>query len=115
MATPYTVFTPPVTKTAPIVLNIPIPAGNPLQVEVFLGPNQTTKTYTSGKKNFTSVDPFTDTPVINCPIALPSGAAAANLGAYILLYDGTGNFLYGWFDPTMVVIMGGTVKPIVWG
>ena len=101
------VLMPGVTKTAvaPITLS---PSGLSCEAELFLGPNDTTKVATSGKKPFTSTGAAQS---VRLPVTMPSAGAAYHVyldvfvkGYRILAYQATED----------VVIPSGQVGPIIW-
>ena len=97
------------TATAPITAK---PAGMACQAELFLGPNPTTKTATSGLKAFTS----TGAPqAVSLPVTMPTPPAdeGAAYHVYIDVYAGGVKFL-SYIATEDVVIPGGSIGPITW-
>lgn len=97
------------TAKAPITAK---PAGMACQAELFLGPNATTKSATSGMVAFTSIGASQD---VNLPVTMPTPAAGegAAYHVYIDVYAGGMKFL-AYIATEDVVIPGGSVGPITW-
>jgi|GEM_PF-3291360 len=93
------------TAVAPITVS---PSGLACEAELFLGPNDATKSATSGKKSFTS----TGAPqAVNLPVMMPTGGAAYHVyldvfvdGYRILAYTATED----------VIVPAGSVGAITW-
>lgn len=102
------VFGPGITKTAKVPVDVD-PSGLSCQLEVFLGPNATTKVATSGLKAFTSTG-LQQT--INAAITMPA-AAGVSYHVYIDLYV-AGYYLAGYQATEDVVIPSGLIGPIIW-
>jgi hypothetical protein len=83
------VFQPSTAKNPTVVVNCNLPAGTTGYFEVFLGPNQTTKTVTSGKIVFTAPTVNTNSAPVVCPITLP--ATPAQYHVYVVVYDSKSN------------------------
>jgi hypothetical protein len=107
----YDIFQPNQVKNAGVVFNLNIPSGVAMQVEVFIGPNPTTKTATSNKKPFTTPTPNTNTASVACPITMP--ATSGVLNEYIFLYDAAGNVAFSWINVNQLVVISGTAT-ITW-
>lgn len=105
------ILAPGSSKTAKVPITAK-PSGMACEVEVFLGPNETTKVVTSGRKPFTSTGASQD---VNCPITMPTPAAGegAAYHVYIDVYTGGFRFLAG-IGTEDVVIPGGSIGPIAW-
>ena len=88
------------------------PAGMACEVELFLGPNETTKVVTSGRKPFTSTGA---SQLVSCPVTMPTPPAGegAAYHVYIDVYTGGFRFLAG-IGTEDVVIPGGSIGPIDW-
>ncbi len=97
------------TAKAPITAK---PAGMACQVELFLGPNATTKSATSGMVSFTSTGTSQD---VNLPVTMPTPAAGegADYHVYIDVYAGGMKFM-SYIATEDVVIPGGSIGPITW-
>jgi len=95
------------TATVPITAK---PSGMACEVEVFLGPNETTKVVTSGRKPFTSTGSSQN---VACPVTMPTNGGSA-YHVYIDVYTGGFKFLAG-IGTEDVVIPGGSIGPITWG
>jgi hypothetical protein len=92
--------------TAKVTVNV---AGLPCTCELFVGPNDTTKVATSGKKSFTSS--ITGT-TISLPITMPTTGGVYHV--YIdVEYQGV--IFLAFVDPADVTIIGGTIEPPIWG
>lgn len=102
------VFTPSVTKTAMVPVDIN-PAGVACEIELFLGPNATTKSATSGRRAFTSTGA---SQIVNAPVTMPAASGVA-YHVYIDLYVG-GIYLAGYTATEDVIIPSGSVGPITW-
>ena len=105
------ILAPGSSKTAKVPITAK-PAGMACEAEVFLGPNETTKVATSGRKTFTSTGA---SQLINCPITMPTppvGEGAA-YHVYIDVYTGGFRFIAG-IGLEDVVIPGGSIGPIDW-
>ncbi len=103
------VFAPGVTKTAKIPITV-TPTGLSCSVELFLGPNASTKVVTSGLKPFTSTGLQQ---LVNAPVIMPSPAVGTSYHVYIDLYV-AGMYLAGYTATDDVVIPSGVVGPITW-
>ena len=108
---PDPILAPGAAKTARVPITAK-PAGMACEVEVFLGPNDTTKVVTSGRKPFTSTGA---SQLVNCPITMPTPPAGegAAYHVYIDVYTGGFRFLAG-IGTEDVVIPGGSIGPIDW-
>lgn len=97
------------TATAPITAK---PAGMNCEAELFLGPDATTKTATSGRKAFTSTGAAIS---VSFPLAMPTPPAGegASYHVYIDVYAGDVIFL-SYIAIEDVVIPGGSIGPIIW-
>lgn len=94
------------TAKAPITAK---PAGMACQAELFLGPNPTTKSATSGMVSFTSTGASQD---VNLPVTMPANGGAS-YHVYIDVYAGGMKFL-SYIATEDVVIPGGSIGPITW-
>ena len=94
------------TPTVPITAK---PAGMACEVELFLGPNETTKVVTSGRKLFTSTGTSQN---VSCPVIMPTAGGVA-YHVYIDVYTGGYKFIAG-IGTEDVVIPGGSIGPITW-
>ena len=101
------VFAPGVIKTAKVPVDVD-PSGLACQIEVFLGPNATTKTATSGLKAFTSTGAQQS---VSAAITMPAGGASYHV--YIDLYV-AGMYLAGYQATEDVIIPSGSIGPITW-
>lgn len=101
------VFAPGAAKVAKVPVTV-VPAGVPCELEIFIGPNPTIKTTTSGKIAFTSTGAAQN---INCPIAMPTTAGQYHV--YVDLTSG-GYLLAAYVDLNDIAILSGSVGPIVW-
>lgn len=102
------VFLPGVLKTAKIPITV-VPAGLSCGVELFLGPNASTKVATSGLKAFTSTGLQQ---IVSAPVTMPA-ATGVTYHVYIDLYV-AGMYLAGYTATEDVIIPSGSVGPIVW-
>jgi len=102
------VFGPGISKTAKVPVDVD-PSGLSCQLEVFLGPNASTKVATSGLKAFTSTGAQQ---IVNAAITMPS-AAGVSYHVYIDLYV-AGYYLAGYQATEDVVIPSGSIGPITW-
>ncbi len=103
------IFGPGIPKTAVIPITVS-PSGLSSEVELFLGPNDTTKIATSG------LIPFTSTGVqqsVSLPITMPSPGGDA-YHVYIDVYA-EGYLLVAYVATEDVLIPSGEVGPPVWG
>ena len=105
------ILAPGSSKTAKVPITAK-PAGMASEVEVFLGPNETTKIVTSGRKPFTSTGASQS---VSCPITMPTPAAGegAAYHVYIDVYTGGFKFIAG-IATEDVVIPGGSIGNITW-
>ncbi len=94
-------------KTAKIPITV-TPSNLGCQVELYLGPNQSTKTVTSGQVTFTSTGSSQN---VNVTITLPTTAGAYNV--YIDITSG-GYLIGAYIDSNTIVIPSGSIGPIVW-
>jgi len=94
------------TATVPVTAK---PAGMACEVELFLGPNDTTKVATSGRKPFTSTGALQN---VTCPVTMPTNGGSA-YHVYIDVYTGGYKFIAG-IATEDVVIPGGSIGPIDW-
>ncbi len=97
------------TASAPITAK---PAGMACEGELFIGPNETTKTATSGRKAFTSTGAAVS---VSFPITMPTppSGEGASYHVYIDVYAGGVKFL-SYIATEDVVIPGGSIGPIIW-
>jgi len=102
------ILAPGSSKTASVPITAK-PAGMACEVETFLGPNETTKVVTSGRKPFTSTGASQS---VNCPITMPIVEGAA-YHVYIDVYTGGFKFIAG-IATEDVVIPGGSIGPVTW-
>lgn len=102
------IFTPGITKTAKVPVDVD-PSGLACEIEVFLGPNASTKSASSGRKAFTSTG---TQQTINAPVTMPSATGVA-YHVYIDLYV-LGMYLAGYQGTEDVIIPSGSVGPITW-
>jgi hypothetical protein len=100
---------------APKVATVPVvvtPAGLSCRIKVFLGPNETTESASSGWITFTSTGASQN---VACAVVMP--AAAGTYHAYIDLQvsDGSNWFALASYVATdNVIVPGGSVSPPVW-
>jgi hypothetical protein len=102
------IFTPGVTKTIKVPVDVD-PSGVSCQLEVFLGPNDSTKSATTGLKSFTSTGAQQ---IISSAITMPSSAGVA-YHVYIDLYA-EGGLLASYVADEDVIIPSGTIGPPTW-
>jgi len=102
------VLAPGATKTVIVPVTVK-PAGMACEIEVFLGPNSTTKIVTSGRKPFTSTGASQN---VTCPVTMPTEGGAA-YHVFIDVYTGGFLFLAGKATED-VVIPGGSIGPVTW-
>ena len=102
------VFAPGVIKTAKVPIDVD-PSGLSCEIEVFLGPNASIKTVTSGLKSFISTGLLQ---IVNAAITMPA-VAGASYHVYIDLYVG-GMYLAGYQATEDVIIPSGSIGPITW-
>ena len=102
------VFAPGVIKTAKVPVDVD-PSGLSCQIEVFLGPNATTKTATSGLKSFTSTGAQQ---IISLPVTMPS-AEGVSYHVYLDVYV-EGYLLMAYVATEDVIIPSGSIGPITW-
>ncbi len=95
------------TATAPITAS---PAGMACTAELFIGPNATTKTATSGLISFTSTGSAQN---VSLPINMPA-SGGASYHVYIDVYAGGIKFL-SYIATEDVLIPGGSIGTITWG
>lgn len=93
------------TAVAPITVS---PSGLSCAAELFLGPNETTKTATSGRKAFTSTGAAQS---VRLPVTMPTagGVYHVYLDVYVNDYR-----LLAYQATEDVVIVTGEVGPIIW-
>jgi len=101
------VMAPGVSRTAVAPITV-IPSGLACEAELFLGPNDTTKVATSGRKAFTSTGA---SQLVRLPVTMPSAGASYHVyldvfvnGYRLLAYQATED----------VIIPSGRVDEIVW-
>ena len=102
------ILAPGTAKTATVPITVK-PAGMACEVELFLGPNETTKVVTSGRKPFTSTGASQN---VACPVTMPTNGGSA-YHVYIDVYTGGYKFIAG-IATEDVVIPGGSIGPITW-
>jgi hypothetical protein len=102
------VFGPGVTKTARVPITV-VPSGLSCQLEVFLGPNDSTKVTTSGLKSFTSTG---TQQTVDAAITMPA-ASGVTYHVYVDLYV-AGYYLAGYQATEDVVIPSGSIGPVTW-
>jgi hypothetical protein len=102
------IFPPSVLKTAKVPVDVD-PSGLACELEVFLGPNDTTKVATSGRIPFTSTG---SGQIISAPVTMPSAGGLA-YHVYIDLYV-EGYYLVGYQATEDVVIPSGSISPPSW-
>lgn len=103
------VFAPGVTKTAIAPITV-APSGLSCQVELFLGPNDTTKVATSGLKAFTSTGAQQN---ITLPVTMPTAGGVA-YHVYLDVYV-AGILVLAYVATEDVIIPSASVGPITWG
>jgi hypothetical protein len=107
------VFQPSAVKNPTVVVNCNLPIGTAAQVEVYVGPNISTKTVTSGKKSFTAPAANTNSSPITCQITLP--AIPAQYHVYVAVYDTNGNMVgNAQYTNDMVIFTATLVGNINW-
>jgi hypothetical protein len=96
------VFQPSAVKNPTVVVNCNMPLGTPGQVDVFLGPNNTTRIAASNKIAFTAPAANTNSSPITVPITLP--ATPAQYHVYVTLYDQNSHVLgvAQWTNDTII-------------
>jgi hypothetical protein len=106
------IFQPSAVKNPTIVVNCNMQAGTQGFVDIFLGPNNTTRTVASAKIGFTAPAANTNSAPITCPITLP--ATPAQYHVYVTIYDSKYNILGvgQWTNDT--VIFTATIGNITW-
>lgn len=102
------VFLPGSSHSAKVNIDVD-PANVPCQLELWLGPNQTTKTVTSGMKSFTSTGQPQD---INCTVVMPS-SSGVTYHVYIDVYIG-GQLAAGFQASEDVTIVSVGTPGVVW-
>ena len=102
------VFAPGISKTALVPVDVD-PSGLSCQIELFLGPNATTKVATSGMKPFTSTGAQQ---TVSAAITMPAATGVA-YHVYIDLYV-AGMYLAGYQATEDVIIPSGVIGPITW-
>jgi hypothetical protein len=85
------VFQPSIAKNPTVIVNCNMPIGTTGYVDIFLGPNNTTRVVASAKIAFTAPAANTNSAPITCPIVLP--ATPAQYHVYSTVYDSKGNIL----------------------
>jgi len=101
------IFGPNISKTARVPITV-IPAGLNCSVELWLTPNGTTKTSTSGKINFVSTGASQN---VTIPIVTPT--TPGQYDVYIDVYVDT-YLIVGYIATDDVIVPSGTVGPPVW-
>jgi hypothetical protein len=102
------IFQPSSAHNASVVVNTDLPQGQTCVIEVYLGPAPGTKTVTSGKVNFTTPAPNTNSSAIICTVpAFP--ATGGTYHVYIALYDASGNTLVTWTNVNDALIFTGNI------
>ncbi|MBA7658850.1 hypothetical protein ES703_66810 [subsurface metagenome] len=94
------------TATAPITVS---PSGLACEAELFLGPNDTTKVATSGRKPFTSTGASQS---VSLPVTMPSPGGLA-YHVYLDVFI-NGYRLLAYKATEDVIIPSGKVDPIIW-
>jgi len=107
------VFQPSANKNPTVVVNCNMPAGTPGFVDIFLGPNNTTRTAYSQKIAFTAPAANTNSSPITCPIQLPSTPTQYHV--YSTVYDANSKVLgVGTWTNDTVIFTASLVGTITW-
>jgi hypothetical protein len=101
------IFAPGITKTANATLNV-APAGLSLELELWLGPDESTKVVSSGKRPFTSTGANQN---INASIDMPNQGGTYEV--YVDIYYGA-DLVLAFIGIDTITIISGTLGPIVW-
>lgn len=102
------VMAPGVSRTAKAPITVS-PSGLACEAELFLGPNDTTKVATSGKKTFTSTGASQS---VRLPVTMPTDGGVA-YHVYLDVFANSYRIL-AYQATEDVIIPKGTVGPIVW-